>query len=148
MSAGRLSCIVTLLDFLSQMKFDLRQSWIEALSDKSRLQWEVLSVSYSLALFCELVLGTDVSLGFEPLPNIKLSFKMWVHYRQHNSVHRSALIWLNSVFSPCFMGSECCLQLIITLRCSLALLNSCLILWLKTMKAFPYCAFQPISSGQ
>lgn len=58
------------------MEFDLKQSWIEVLEDNPRLQWEVLSVSYSLALLSELLPGTDVSLGFEPLPSVKLSFQL------------------------------------------------------------------------
>lgn len=127
------------------MKFDLRQSWVEVLRDSPRLQWEVLSVSYSLALLSELLPGTDVSLGFEPLPSVKLSFQTGVHRRQRKTFTELAQLGLIICFTMC---SEHFLQLIIIPRYSRPLLSICLILWLKTMEFFSYCAFQPISSGQ
>lgn len=127
------------------MKFDLKQSWVEVLQDSPRLQWEVLSVSYSLALLWELLPGTDVSLGFEPLPSAKLSFQTGVHCRQCKTFTELAQLGLIVCFTMC---SEYFLLLIIIPRYSRPLLSSCLILWLKTMEFFSYCAFQPISSGQ
>lgn len=127
------------------MKLDLKQSWGEALEDKPRLQWEVLSVSSSLALLSELLPGTDVSLGFEPLPSVKLSFQTGVHCRQCKTCTELAQLGLIICFTMC---SEYFLQLIIILHYSHPLLSSCLILWLKTMEFFTYCAFQSISSRQ